>query len=114
MVQPLGWEDPMEKEVANHSSILDCKIPWTEEPGLRQSIGSQRVRIDLATKLNLNDVFIRKGRETRISVRFRMYMKVLVTRSYPNLWTVACQAPLSMEFSRQDLVCISLWILPNL
>ena len=32
-VLSLGWEDPIEKEIATHSSILACKIPWTEEPG---------------------------------------------------------------------------------
>ena len=40
----LGWEDPLEKEMAIHSSILAWRIPWTEEPGGLQSIGSQRVR----------------------------------------------------------------------
>ena len=42
-VQPLGGEDPLEKEMATHSSILAWEIPWTEEPGWLQSIGSQRV-----------------------------------------------------------------------
>ena len=42
-VQSLGWEDPLEKEMATHSSILAWKISWTEEPGGRQFIGSQRV-----------------------------------------------------------------------
>ena len=45
-VQSLGWEDPLEKEMATHSSILAWKIPWTEEPGGLQSIGSQRVGHD--------------------------------------------------------------------
>ena len=40
----LGWEDPLEKEMATHSSILAWKISWTEEPGGLQSIGSQGVR----------------------------------------------------------------------
>ena len=39
--QSLGWEDPLEKETATHSSILAWKIPWTEEPGGLQSMGSQ-------------------------------------------------------------------------
>ena len=39
----LGGGDPLEKEMATHSSILACKIPWTEEPGGLQSTGSQRV-----------------------------------------------------------------------
>ena len=38
-VQYLGWEDFLEKETATHSSILACKIPWTEEPGGLQSMG---------------------------------------------------------------------------
>ena len=49
----LGWEDPLEKEMATHSSILAWRIPWTEEPGRLQSIGLQRVRDDRATSLLL-------------------------------------------------------------
>ena len=45
-VQSLGWEDLLEKEVATQSSILAWKIPWTEEPGRLQSMGSQRVGRD--------------------------------------------------------------------
>ena len=45
-VQSLGWEDPLEKEMAPHSSTLAWKIPWTEEPGRLQSMGLQRVRHD--------------------------------------------------------------------
>ena len=45
-VQSLSWEDPLEKEMATHSSILAWKIPWTEEPGRPQSMGWQRVRHD--------------------------------------------------------------------
>ena len=45
-VQSLGREDPLEKEVATHSSVLAWRIPWTEEPGGQQSMGSQRVRPD--------------------------------------------------------------------
>ena len=43
-VRSLGWEDLLEKEMATHSSTLAWKIPWTEEPGRLQSMGSQRVR----------------------------------------------------------------------
>ena len=42
----LGWEDPLEKGMATHSSILAWRIPWTEEPDRLQSMGSQRVRYD--------------------------------------------------------------------
>ena len=45
-VQFLGWEDPLEKEMAIHSSTLTWRIPWTEEPGWLQSMGSQRVGQD--------------------------------------------------------------------
>ena len=49
-VRSLGWEDPLEEEMATHSSILSWKIPWTEESGGLQSMGSQRVGHDLAAK----------------------------------------------------------------
>ena len=45
-VRSLGEEDPLEEEVATHSSILARIIPWTEEPGWLQSMGSERVRHD--------------------------------------------------------------------
>ena len=45
-VQSLGWEDPLEKEMAIHSSTIAWKIPWTEEPGRLQSMGLQRVGHD--------------------------------------------------------------------
>ena len=48
-VQSLGLEDPLEKGIATHSSILTWRIPWTEEPGGLQFVGSQRVRHDWAT-----------------------------------------------------------------
>ena len=43
-VQSLGWEDPLEKGMVTHSSILAWRIPWIGEPGKLQSMGSQRVR----------------------------------------------------------------------
>ena len=45
-VQSLDWEDPLEKEMATHSSIFAWRNPWSEEPGGLQSTGSQRVRHD--------------------------------------------------------------------
>ena len=48
-VRSLGWEEPLEKEMATHSSILAWKNPWTEEPGGLQSLGLQRVGQDSAT-----------------------------------------------------------------
>ena len=49
-VRSLDREDPLEKKMATHSSVLAWRIPWTEEPGGLQSMGSQRVGHDLATK----------------------------------------------------------------
>ena len=51
-VRSLGWEDPPEKEMETHSNVLAWKIPWTEEPGRLQSMGSQRVGHDWATSLH--------------------------------------------------------------
>ena len=55
-VQSLGWEDPLEKELATHSSILAWKIPWTEEPGGLQSMGLQES--DMTERLYNNKVHI--------------------------------------------------------
>ena len=51
-VRSLGWEDPLEKKMAIHSSTIAWKIPWTEEPGRLQSMGSQRVAHGLATNIH--------------------------------------------------------------
>ena len=53
-VQSLGREDLLEKEIATHSSMLAWKIPWMEEPGRLQSVGSQRVGHDWATSLHVH------------------------------------------------------------
>ena len=49
-LRSLGWEDPLEEEMATHSSIFAWKIPWTEEPGRLQFMGSPRTGHDLVTK----------------------------------------------------------------
>ena len=49
-VQALGQEDPLEKEMAAHSSILAWEIPWTEGPGRLQSMDLQRIEHNLVTK----------------------------------------------------------------
>ena len=49
-VQSLGWEDPLEEEMATHSSILAWRIPWTEEPGALQSMALKIVRPNGVTK----------------------------------------------------------------
>ena len=45
-VRPLGWDDPLEKEIATHSSIIAWEIPWMGDPGNLQSMGSQRIGHD--------------------------------------------------------------------
>ena len=54
-VRSLGQEDPLEKEMATHSSTLAWKIPWTEEPGRLQSMGKQRVTIWRSKVTRLSD-----------------------------------------------------------
>ena len=46
LVGSLGWDDPLERGMATHSSILACRIPWTEKPGGVQFVGLQRVGHD--------------------------------------------------------------------
>ena len=53
-VQPLGQEDPLEKEKATHSSTLAWEIPWTEEPGGLQSMGSQKSQTRISCLNNHN------------------------------------------------------------
>ena len=60
-VQSPGQEDPLEKEMATHSNTLPWKIPWTEEPGRLQFMGSQRVRHDWTISLSLSFTFLVKG-----------------------------------------------------
>ena len=55
LVPSLGWEDPLEEEMATHSSILAWRIPWTEEPGGLQSMGLQRARLNqLSTAMEMS------------------------------------------------------------
>ena len=60
-VRSLGWEDPLKKEIATHSSILAWEIPRTDEPGRLQSMGLQRVRHDLVTKTTTVELWSRAG-----------------------------------------------------
>ena len=69
-VQSLGWEDPLEKATAIHSSILAWKISWTEEPGGLQSMGSQRVGHDWATNTNTS-YYARQSKESRLNCTIR-------------------------------------------
>ena len=57
-VWSLGWEDPLEKEMATHSSILAWRIPWMEELGGLQSMGSQRVRHNWGSSVHFTSILI--------------------------------------------------------
>ena len=59
-VRSLDREDPLEKEMATHSSTLAWKVPWMEEPGRPQSMGSQRIRHDWETSLSFSFCMIRQ------------------------------------------------------
>ena len=75
-VQSLGWEDLLEKAMATHSITLAWKIPWMEEPGRLQSMGSQRVRHDWATSLSFSPCVLSHFSHVWL---------------FATPWTVACQ-----------------------
>ena len=75
-VQSLGWDDFLEKEMATHSSILAWKIPWTEEPGRLQSMGSQRVGHDWETSLCFTSLHFTLDQSTSLSCHFR-YLSII-------------------------------------
>ena len=74
------WEDPLEKEMVTHSSILAWTIPWTEEPGGLQSLGSQRVRHNWATKQQQHSHSGQRG-NTAASTRSGLLSCVTLERS---------------------------------
>ena len=100
----LGREDPLEKEMATHSSILAWRIPRTEEPGGLQPTGSKRVGHDWATSLSLRQSAT-NGAATdfdSLTTYTSEWVKPLShVRIFAAPWTAAYQAPLSMGFSRQ-------------
>ena len=63
-VRSLGQEDPLEKEMATHSSTLAWKSPWMEKPGRLQSLGSQRVGLDMTKQLNFHLIIIKDNLRT--------------------------------------------------
>ena len=71
-VRSLGWEDLLEKEMAPYSSTLAWKIPWVEEPGRLQSMGSQRVRHDWATSLHFMTITLQPKEPTQVNYKIRI------------------------------------------
>ena len=76
-VRSLGWEDPLEKEMATDSSILAWEIPWTEEPGGLQSMGLPRVRHDLVTSMCTHHEIIITASLVNIIICYRYKIKEL-------------------------------------
>ena len=70
----LGWEDSLGKELATYSSVLAWEIPWAEEPGWLESMGSQRVRLNLVTKNNYRNLEL----YYEISMFYILYSIILV------------------------------------
>ena len=90
-VWSLGWEDPLEEGMATHSSILAWRIPWTEEPGGLQSMGSQRVRHDWAY-----------GIEVQFAIR-RFSPGCLIGTSNPCQWLKWNWLPQHLPFSMNTI-----------
>ena len=125
-LRSLGQEDPLEKELSTHPSILAWKIAWTEESGRLQSMGLQRVRHDWAAKLLQSCLtlcnpidssqpgfpvtgILQAGTVEWVAISFSNAWKWKVkvkpfshVRLAVTPWTAAYQAPLSMGFSRQE------------
>ena len=87
LIQPLCQEDPLEKEMVPHSSILAWKIPWTEEPGRLQSMGLQRVRHHWVTSLFL---FFFRFFSLIDYYRIRIKLLLLHPRLFPTLIIILC------------------------
>ena len=105
-VQSLGQEDPLEKEMAPHSSILARRIPWTEEPGGLQSTGSQRVGHDWATSLT-HSLIQSKGSLWRLKelVQIKLYNLCAWKIISPKLSNVV----LEVSILHRSLINSSLW-----
>ena len=89
-VRSLGQEDPLEKEMATHASTLTWKIPWMEERGGLQSMGSQRIRHNWATSLHF-----------RLLNRFSWWISKLIEGS-PYWYYVTCQRQIHVFLKRKQ------------
>ena len=109
-VQSLGWEDPLEKEMAIHSSTIAWKILWTEEPSRLQSMGSQRVGHDWVTSLSLSPkiVSLSSFGNPKSSHEFaRLYPPLLTDPASPPSpplcpWALVPQWSLNLENCREN------------
>ena len=96
-----GWKDPLEKEMATYSSILAWGIPWTEEPGGLQSMGSQRVRHDWATNAYLLRLGLTGGDGNSVSRTAAPWpLPLLLVNICPQYSNMACR--------RVAMICVFL------
>ena len=94
-VQSLSWEDPLEKGKATHSSILAWRIPWTEEPGGLQSMGSQRVGHDWVTNPITITIDNRESKRHYYQSQVSAFLKATAQRSWEQgseVWATAAEA----------------------
>ena len=94
-VRSLGQEDPLEKEMVTHSSILAWRIPWTEKPGKLQSTGSQGVRHNWETSLSLSLYWVPHS-VLGVGGWFSSVQSLCSVWLFETPWTAACQASLSI------------------
>ena len=81
-VQSLGWDDPLEEEMTTHSNNLAWEIPWTEDPGELQSMGSQRVQCDQETEQqHFTDICI-YTQHIHICITLNMLMHIAHNQRY--------------------------------
>ena len=108
-VQSLGWEDPLEDEMATHSSILAWKIPWMEEPRRLQSMGSQRVRYDWATKHSTAHA---QNKKPNIIMRIILgfVMKKIQNLLHAHSGRNVCVCPTSLLWNQSWI--LNLWLTP--
>ena len=105
-VRSLGREDPLEEEMATHSSTLAWRVPWTEEPGRLQSMGSQRVTHDCATNFQLS--FSTAGLPGNSYSPFKL-LQVFLRREILNTPRKTAIS-LSPSHLCRDNICILIWL----
>ena len=101
----LGWEDPLEKEMATYSSILAWRMPWTEEPGRLHGVTKSSTWLSNwhTTCLELCKAHSKCSDPVQCTCLGAVCVLALSRVClFVTPWTVACQAPLSMGFSRQE------------
>ena len=110
-VRSLGWEDPLEKEMATHSSILAWRIPGTEEPGGLQPTGLQRVGHDWVTSLYFTSLH-NIERKTHFSYREVVYLVVLTNVITVKRWDLELTSEMFRWVWHNLLQCLQIYFGP--